>query len=94
MSKQPEAIPAVRRKPERARHPEEANSSPLMDTINILLKASHVKHKFLGWMTGFAFQPSASCFGLSGRGSALAAHVLCALPPWGLKEHLKGYTFI
>jgi len=47
MSKQPEAIPAVRRKPERARHPEAANSSPLMDTINIAQKTSHVKYKFL-----------------------------------------------
>jgi len=26
--------------------PTEANSAPLMDTINILLKASRVKHKF------------------------------------------------
>jgi len=47
MSKQPEAIPAVRWKPERARHPEAANSSPLMDTINIALKINRVKYKFL-----------------------------------------------
>jgi hypothetical protein len=36
MSKQPEAIPAVRRKPEWEHHPEAANSSPLMDIINYI----------------------------------------------------------
>jgi len=47
MSKQPEAIPAVKWKPARAHHPEAAKSSTLMDTINIALKTSRVKHKFL-----------------------------------------------
>ena len=53
MSKQPEAIPAVKWKPTRAHHPEAAKSSTLMDTINIALKTNYVKHKFSGWMTGF-----------------------------------------
>jgi hypothetical protein len=35
-------------------------------------------------MTGFAFQPSASFFGLPGRGLTLAAHLLCALPSHSL----------
>jgi len=48
MSKQPEAIPAVRWKPKMARHPEAANSSPLMDINNIAQKINRVKHKFLG----------------------------------------------
>jgi hypothetical protein len=45
MSKQPEAIPAVRRKPEWAHHPEAANSSPLMDIFNIPQKIPCVKLK-------------------------------------------------
>jgi hypothetical protein len=46
MSKQPEAIPAVRRKPEWEHHPEAANSSPLMDTVNIPQTIPCVKLKF------------------------------------------------
>ena len=46
MSKQPEAIPAVRRKPERVRHPAAATPAPLMDTLNIVLKSAPVNPDF------------------------------------------------
>ena len=45
MSKQPEAIPAVRWKPKKARHPTEATSAPLMDTYNVAPKNLAVKQK-------------------------------------------------
>jgi hypothetical protein len=43
MSKQPEAVPAVRRKPKRVHHPAEANSAPLMDALSIIQKMIIVK---------------------------------------------------
>jgi len=87
MSKQPEAIPAVKWKPERARHPEAANSSTLMDVINISLKVNYVKHKFLRVDDGV--RPSALSILLraSGPSFLLNVHQEGNLRPTGSVEY-------